>query len=236
MALARRKGLADGLSPDSDRLASTLVRRARDFLNISQVDFATRLGVHPVTVARWEVGQRIPTESDVAKAVHTAAFAVSELVRLSEVARGGSRNADHVAGRAYLLGQAIIRRQAITFSLEEWALALATDIGALRKKLPSQGRSPIRSYDVALALEAAARGCSPTELQSVGKDELIAEAFLDRLLHELRIQLALLKHGTEIVPTSWAEGGAPAVSQLPRPLAKRRRGNVARTRARRGRA
>jgi transcriptional regulator with XRE-family HTH domain len=34
------------------------VRRVRRALDVTQADFAKRLGVDPVTVARWETGQR----------------------------------------------------------------------------------------------------------------------------------------------------------------------------------
>ena len=43
---------------DPASVSPEYVRRVRRHLNVTQAQFARRLGVDPVTVARWETGQR----------------------------------------------------------------------------------------------------------------------------------------------------------------------------------
>lgn len=186
----------------ADERAIRVIRRARELLGDTQKRFARRLGVHPVTVARWETGKRVPAIADKDRVTDIVASAMAAQIGLREVTRGGGHSDPaHVWNRAFLLSQAIILQQAAAFTLEEWSLCLAMDLPTLRRLVPKARR--IRSVDIGFALEAANRGAKATDLASTGSEKTVAAAIHHRLTTELRLQLALLQRGTEIVPGSW---------------------------------
>lgn len=44
------------------RITADTVRLVREFVGVSQEEFAARVGVNRVTVARWETGERFPSD------------------------------------------------------------------------------------------------------------------------------------------------------------------------------
>lgn len=59
---------------DADTISVTVVRRSRAAASLTQCDFARLLGVHPITVSKWETGRAIPTpwQTEIARAVESS--------------------------------------------------------------------------------------------------------------------------------------------------------------------
>lgn len=45
--------------------SSSYVRRARRDMKLNQVQFASKLGVNPITVAKWETNKAVPSEKKI---------------------------------------------------------------------------------------------------------------------------------------------------------------------------
>jgi len=74
-----------------------LIRAAREHLGMTQREFATLIGRHPITICKWETGAWIPADYDLALAQAMAGSKVKAATQIM-----------HRRGVVYCLGRVLV--------------------------------------------------------------------------------------------------------------------------------
>jgi transcriptional regulator with XRE-family HTH domain len=167
----------------------------RKALHLTQADLAHALGVHRVSVARWE--GREESISNKAKQKLTP-IVEKELLR-------GIRYSRDVKRRAALLARAVVSGPTLALTRPDWQRVLLLEARVL-EGVPPHGHS-IPGFEVGAALEAAIHGQTYAEYRAIREREL-AELFGNhRLMRELEDALVqfIWVHG--IMPNQIARQG-----------------------------
>ena len=156
------------------RTPAEFVKTAREVLVMTQQQLATQLGVHQVTVARWETGDRVPADhhtkliTSLAE-LHYSVFA-ERCYLLHHPELGGGPEALEgevvrwMVRRAILLSTLHLQGVDARLSSEQWLELLnvrpSVLYGVPQRSDPENYSNYVDVRDVAVALEAAARGIS----------------------------------------------------------------------------
>jgi len=207
-ALAALGGLASRVRHQT---AIGRLRELRRAMGLSADALARRLGVHPVTVRRWESGTHTPSFEELDRLfVLYAKRLARQLTRRAVVARRHldldvglefrKAYAEDVVGRVQVLAAVVVWGDAAAANAAGWRRALGLTASFFETIPPMQrdGEPLYPALRVGIAMEAALYGRTYAqqrdEIKALGID-YVALAGLDRVMTEVKAALLQLEAG-----------------------------------------